>query len=168
MPKTAFEKFIFSLMMALAMTSGMRLYNLFLTGDGMTFQSVLAVARMLPLMCAIAMCFQSFLAGPLARKVAFGIVDPRKDAPWRVTICLACCMACCMSPLMSAVATFFFRSAEGAFLPVWGKTVARNMPFALLLQIVVAGPLVRWIFRRMFRRVDVSEEAAVQYLKYSR
>ena len=60
-----------------------------------------------------------------------------------VTVCLMC-------PSMSA-ATLLFKHAGKDIIAVWAETTALNFPMALCWQIFFAGPLVRKIFRIMFK-----------------
>ena len=59
-----------------------------------------------------------------------------------------------MVTMMCPVMSFFIASALGGFdaaLPQrWLALLGRTYPFALALQLLVAGPLVRYIFGRIF------------------
>ena len=52
---------------------------------------------------------------------------------------------------MSLIATCLFKDPS---LETYAQTWALNLPAAFLLQFVVAGPLVRFLFRLAFRRGD--------------
>ena len=58
-------------------------------------------------------------------------------------------MVLTMCPLMSLVATLMFKDTHHLLIN-WGKTFLANLPMAFFWQLAVAGPLVRWLYRRLF------------------
>ena len=56
-----------------------------------------------------------------------------------------------MCPAMSFVATALFQHPGSELLSAWVQTTALNFPMALCWQIFFAGPLVRLVFRTLFR-----------------
>ena len=67
-----------------------------------------------------------------------------------------------MCPLMSLAATILFKNAGSQFVAVWLQTTAMNFPMAFFWQLIYAGPIVRFIFRHIFR-----ENEAVQAVSAS-
>ena len=67
-----------------------------------------------------------------------------------------------MCPLMSLAATLLFKNAGSQFIAVWLETTALNFPMAFFWQLIYAGPIVRFIFRHIFR-----ENEAVQAVSAS-
>lgn len=57
-----------------------------------------------------------------------------------------------MCPLMSMIATLLFKNPGTELIALWMETTVLNFPMALFFQIVVAGPLVRTIFRGIFKK----------------
>ena len=59
------------------------------------------------------------------------------------------CICCIMCPIMSLIATMLFKDTHtfGTFIQTWGM----NFPCAVLWQMFYCGPLVRLIFRLIFR-----------------
>ena len=56
-----------------------------------------------------------------------------------------------MCPLMSLAATILFKNAGSSeFVAVWLQTTVFNFPMAFFLQLIYAGPVVRFIFRCIF------------------
>ena len=55
-----------------------------------------------------------------------------------------------MCPIMSLIATVLFKDSPsvGTFIQTWGM----NLPVALLWQLCYCGPIVRLIFRTIFKR----------------
>ena len=138
--------------MALAMVFGMETYNSLLI-SGRLFDSRFAIpAYKFLLLSAVVFVLQHFIGGPVARKAAFRIVIPQNDKPFVITFTMSVCTIMVMCPLMSLVAVVFFRGVDGAFFEKWIKTVAVNFPMAFFWQILIAGPLIRFLFRKIFAR----------------
>lgn len=57
-----------------------------------------------------------------------------------------------MCPMMSFVAVVLFKNAFGPqLIAVWIQTTIINFPMAFFWQLFAAGPLVRTIFRKIFK-----------------
>ena len=83
---------------------------------------------------------------------------PGVDKPVFVILAISCMIVCLMCPMMSLVATILFKNPGSQIVAVWLQTAAMNFPMALCWQVFFAGPLVRLVFRVLFRR---GEKAAV-------
>ena len=59
---------------------------------------------------------------------------------------------CFMCPMMNLVATLLFKDIDGELFLKWIQTIATNLPMAFCWQLLVAGPLVRLAFRKIFAR----------------
>ena len=150
MPKTKFQDFIFSLMMGFAMTYAMELYNLSLNHGGLENQIFIDVFQDVFIMMIIVICMEKLIAGRVARKLAFRIVDPQNDKPIFVTLAIQCFTVCLMSPIMSFIATVIFKHPGQQIIAVWLQTVVFNFPLAFFWQILFAGPLVRFLSKKIF------------------
>ena len=93
------------------------------------------------------------LTGKAARALAFRIVRP-DDRPQLIVIVISSCICCIMCPIMSLAATFLFKEQIG--VGTWVQTWAMNFPMALLYQIFYCGPLVRFLFCRIFPEKTVA------------
>ena len=69
-----------------------------------------------------------------------------------ITICFMC-------PIMSFIATVLFQGVNSDLIANWLQIAVRNFPMALCWQIFYAGPLVRWIFGKIFRQSKEREAA---------
>ena len=56
-----------------------------------------------------------------------------------------------MCPIMSFAATLLFKNAGGELVSVWVQTTVINFSMALCWQMFYAGPIVRFIFRNIFK-----------------
>ena len=105
------------------------------------------------------MCCDWFVASPLAKGFAFKyLVTPGKSSPLAMTLAVSSCMVVPMVIIMS-----LYGACEGLFhmpggplanlqmLPVmWLINIPRNFIMALPWNLLVAGPVARFVFRRAF------------------
>lgn len=66
---------------------------------------------------------------------------------------------CFMCPIMSFIATVLFQGVNSDLIANWLQIAVRNFPMDLCWQIFYAGPLVRWIFGKIFRQSKEREAA---------
>ena len=99
----------------------------------------------------VAFFLELFIVGPLAKKLAFRLVQPGMDKMIFIVLAISAITVCLMCPLMSLAAADLFKGGlQPELLSVWIQTTAFNFTMALCWQIFFAGPLVRGIFRRLF------------------
>ena len=148
MPKTKFQEVIFTAIMATIMVYGMIVYNVVLGMGSVSGQTFLNAVHELPIMAPIAFILEFFIVGKIAGALAFTVMKPT-DRPQFITYAISICICCIMCPIMSLIATILFQEEKnfGIFIQTW----AMNFPMALLYQLFYCGPLVRLIFRLIFR-----------------
>lgn len=147
MPKNKFQDAIFTIIMATIMVYGMVVYNVALNIGGVSSKTFLLALKELPIMVPIAFVLEFFIVGKLANILAFKVVTPQ-DRPQIITYAISICICCIMCPIMSLIATFLFKTPS---FGTWIKTWALNFPMAMFYQMFYCGPLVRLIFRTIFR-----------------
>lgn len=163
MPKTKNQKILFSILMSFVMVYGMEVYNNAVIHRGMTNSLFLLPLEEVALLMAAVIAIETFIGGPLARKMAFRLVDPAKDRPIVVIVAIQIMTVCLICPMMSLVATFAFKGGFSTqILAKWVQTVAINFPMAFCWQIFVAGPLVRTIVSKTFRNQKDYSESSVK------
>ena len=133
MPKTKFQEIIFTIMMVFMMVYFMICYNIALNVGGMTNQVFLAAFHELVIMGPVAFILDFFIIGHLAKKKAFQIVDLENGHPFHLVIAISVVSIILMCPCMSFAATLL------------------NFPMAFFLQLCFAGPIVRFVFGKIFR-----------------
>lgn len=147
MPKNKVQDAIFTIIMATIMVYGMVVYNVALNIGGVSSKTFLLALKELPIMVPIAFVLEFFIVGKLANILAFKVVTPQ-DRPQIITYAISICICCIMCPIMSLIATFLFKTPS---FGTWIKTWALNFPMAMFYQMFYCGPLVRLIFRTIFR-----------------
>ena len=122
-----------------------------------------AALHELPLMGALAFVLDFFVVGHLAKKIAMRLVSMEQEHPFHLVLAISAVSVAFMCPLMSLAATIFFQRAGTQLISVWLQTTALNFPMALCWQLFFAGPLVRFVFRQLFRQSAVrTKPSAVQ------
>ena len=146
MPKTKFQSVIFTLIMVSFMVYGMVVYNIALATGTVNVGTFLSAVRELPIMIPIAFAVEFLFVGKIAKKMAFSIMSPAKY-PELIKYMISICTCAIMCPAMSLAATILFMDPA---LGAWFKAWAMNLPMALLYQLLYCGPLVRFIFKKLF------------------
>lgn len=153
MPKTKFQDFIFTIIMAMVMVYAIICYNISISIGGIKNAVFKMALGELPVMWFIAFILEFFFIGGITKKIAFKIINPKKVEPLFITIIISSLTVCFMCPLMSFFATllFNFNGLENV-ISTWLMLTVRNFPMALCFQIFYAGPFVRFIFRKLFAK----------------
>ena len=152
MPNTRAQHVVFSILMAFAMVYGMELYNQALMAGRLNSELFLApFADILPLMLAV-IALEHFIGGKIAHRLTFRFLTAGKDPALLIIVFLGAFTCWTMCPMMSCVATLAFKQPPAAeFVATWLQTTALNFPMALLWQLFVAGPAVRFVARRLYK-----------------
>lgn len=156
MPKTKFQDVVFTLIMASVMVYGMVVYNVSLNRGGVETVNFALALHELPIMVPVSFVLEFFLVGNLSRALAFTVVKPT-DRPQVIVYAVSICICCIMCPTMSLIATFLFKTPG---FGTWVETFALNFPMAICWQMFFCGPLVRLIFRCIFREKESLSETA--------
>ena len=152
MPKTKFQEFVYALLMTFFMVLAMEFYNTGLRLGQMTNAGFLMAFSELYIMVPICFVMGYFFMDRLAPKIAFSLVTPGKDPQILCTVVRAAVTVCLMCPTMSFWATLIFKHPGTEFIAVWLQTVVLNFPMALCWQVFFCGPLVRFLFRTLFKK----------------
>jgi len=150
MPKNRLEETIFTIMMVLVMVYAMICYNIALATGGFENFIFLAALGELPIMAAVAFVVDTFIVGQIAKKNAFRLFNPKENNPIFLVLGISVFSVLFMCPIMSFVATVLFKGGFTAnTISTWIQTTAMNFPMAFFWQLMVAGPVVRWLFGKL-------------------
>lgn len=152
MPRTKFQEVVFAVLMCVFMVLAMEVYNTACLQGGMSNACWVPALLEMRIMLPICFLMSFFIMDPLAQKLAFTQVTPGVDKPILVVLVRGGITVALMCPTMSLWATILFSGFTPEFFSVWLQTIARNFPMALCWQIFFCGPLVRKLFRTLFRR----------------
>ena len=151
MPKNKFQEVIFTIIMVFFMVYAMICYNISLNIGGMSNEVFLSAFHELVIMGPIAFILDFFIVSKLAFMCAARMIDFRNSHPFSKILAISVASVAFMCPLMSLAATILFKNAGSQFVAVWLQTTAMNFPMAFFWQLIYAGPIVRFIFRHIFR-----------------
>lgn len=106
---------------------------------------------------AFAFALEVFMGSPASFKLACRVFDPRKTDPALFETAVICATAGIMCPAMSFIAAWLYYPYYAGFdlltlLADWLKLVCFNFPFAVLSQLFFIQPLIRTVFKLLFRR----------------
>lgn len=152
MPKTKFQNIIFTLLMAFVMVYAMVCYNIAWNVGGMQNRVFVMALEEMVIMWPVAFLLEFFVVEHLSQKLAFRLVTLGLDKPIFILLAISSMIVCLMCPIMSLIATILFQNPGSELVAVWLQTAAVNFPMALCWQIFFAGPLIRLIFRTIFRK----------------
>lgn len=153
MPKTKFQDFIYTIIMVIVMVYAMICYNIAIGMGGMNNSVFLKAFGELPIMGVIAFLLEFLFVGKITKKITFNIINPEKTQPIFITIIISSLIVGFMCPLMSFFATILFNySGIENLISTWLQISVRNFPMAFFWQIFYAGPLVRFIFKKIFSK----------------
>ena len=153
MPHNQRESLIYTVLMCFVMVLWMSIYNVALL-YGRLDLSVLAAAWLgFPFAYVFAMCCDWFLVGRLAKGVSFGFLVKPEDSDLKKVLCVSTYMVVPMVIIMS-----LYGACEGAVhTGLWGTVprtwmlnIPKNFIMTLPLQLLIAGPVVRRVFRWAF------------------
>ena len=88
----------------------------------------------------------------LAQKLALRIIPPGALPPIFFTLAIQCFTVCLIVPCVTLFATFYPQRLHCRLASQWLQLACQCFPVALCLQVFFIGPLVRLLFRALFRR----------------
>lgn len=152
MPKTKFQNLIFTLMTVILMAYSMIVYSIATNStEGLVNQTFLIALKEIPLEGIIVFVLAYFVASPIAKKLAFRIVNPKKDNPMFIILSIQTFTVLVMVGLMSIYALFVNHLVNSNILCNYIVLYCKNFIMAYPLQIFFVGPFVRNLFRMIFK-----------------
>ena len=150
MPQNKRESLIYTVMMCFVMVLWMSIYNVSLQQGGFGLNAVATGWLGFPIAYVFAMCCDWFVASKVAKYVAFRWLVKSQDSTLKKILRISVGMVVQMVLIMS-----LYGACEGAFhtgnwaaVPMnWLINIPRNFIMALPLQLILAGPVVRKVFR---------------------
>lgn len=148
MPLNKTESLIYTTLMCAFMVYFMSVYNLAYQ-MGLSVQTFEVAWTELPIAVIVAFILDWFLVSGPAKKFAFKFINPSTSNLKKI-ILISSCMICGMVVCMSLFGAIMHPTANQSFLISWIQNIGKNIIFALPLQLIVAGPIVRKVFRTLF------------------
>lgn len=142
-----FENFIFSIICCILMVFTMTWYNGLLE-SGLKLNVLKTFFTFIPVL-VIAFIIDWFLVGPVAKSLAFKMVS-HNDSLVKKILVISTSMVIGMSGVMSILSVIVHGNYGANFLGTLGVVWGRNFIFALPLNMLIVGPLARFIFLKIF------------------
>lgn len=153
MPETKFQNFIFTLMTSALMAYCLILYSIAINSSaGLTNYTFLIAVKEFLIEGIIVFVLAFFIAGPIAKKLAFRIVNLRKDNKMLVILSIQTFTVLTMVGLMSVYALFAQHLINHNFICNYITLYCKNFIMAYPLQIFFVGPFIRNLFKLIFRK----------------
>lgn len=158
MPTNKRESLIFTFSMCFCMVLWMSIYNVARTVGALNMEVLSEAWLGFPVGYIFAMLCDWFIASPLAKKVAFKLFVKPSTSPRFIPVIVSTCMVVPMVIIMS----LFGVIEAGTHMPggvmsvlsnlpqLWIQNIGWNFIMAWPFNIIVAGPIVRALFRRAF------------------
>ncbi len=148
MPINKRESMIFTVLMCAFMVFFMSVYNVARI-HGLNSELMKMAWLGFPLAFVIALFSDLLIVGPIAKNIAFKIIGVNSPT-WKKVIVISTCMVSGMVLLMSLFGAIVGVGFSSKTLMIWLYNIPANFIVALPLQMIIAGPFVRLVFRRAF------------------
>ena len=152
MPKTKFQSIVFTTMMVFCMVFCMTVYTIAMKFGGLSYTVFGLAIREMWVEYVIVFLLIFFVITKLAQKLAFRIITPGVDKPIFLILAIQCFTVCLIVPSITLFATFFHNGFTADWFPQWIQLAFLCFPVALCLQVFFVGPLVRLVFRTVFKK----------------
>ena len=153
MPHNKRESLIYTVMMCFTMVIWMSMYNVTLHMGEFSVETLKEGWIGFPIAYVFAMICDWFFVSKLAKGFAFRFLVKPGDGFLKTAISVSCCMVIPMVIIMSVYGAAEACIREGSInhiLVIWLTNIPKNFVMALPFQLIVAGPLVRKVFRAIF------------------
>lgn len=151
MPKTKPQKLFFTAITAWFMVYIMTIYNMVLANGAFTNSTFLLALQDMWIEYIIIFLCALFISSPIATKLAFNIVK-QTDRPIFIIFTIQIFTVICQVTFASFIGVFHSYGFTSDFIPNYLSVYCINFIMALPIQLIVAGPVSRFIFRKIFCR----------------
>ncbi|HGA0513229.1 TPA: DUF2798 domain-containing protein [Bacillus pacificus] len=161
MPTTRKENLQFGMMMCLGMVIVMTFYNLLMNGSGGPIY-IKEIALELLIGFIIALLIEMCIVGPCAKKIVF-MLPFDKSKKINIIIAMATAMVIGMVFFMSFFGMIMMHLHGGlqgdSFVSIYFSIFIKNFIMAYPLQLIIMGPLVRFLFAKFVLKNKVVKVA---------
>jgi hypothetical protein len=150
MPKTKFQSVVFTAITAWIMVYIMMLYNTVLASGSFTNSTFLTALNGMWIEYIIIFLCAFFISSHVAKFFAFRVVKP-DDRPIAIIFAIQIFTVVSQVALASILGVWHGYGFTAQFIPNYLTTYCRNFIMALPIQLFIAGPIARALFRTIFR-----------------
>ncbi len=178
MPKNQFQRMVFAFLTVLVTVHAYVFYSLYVVNGSILMSingengviaainkqgGVYMLGRYMPIWSVVLIEFvlayglEVLVGSPSSFRLACKVFDPRKTHPVLFESAIICATVGIMCPAMSLIAAFLYYPYYAGFnvftlLANWLKLVCFNLPFAFFTQLFFIQPLIRTVFKLLFRK----------------
>lgn len=182
MPRNQFERMMFALMTVIVTVHGYVFYSLYAVNGSLLMEinqagsvleavnaqgGVYMFGNFVPIRAVVivefifAYCLECLVGSPCSFKLACKVFDPSETHPVLFETAVICATVGIMCPAMSFIAAWLYYPYYRGFsiitlLADWLKLVCLNLPFAFFSQLFFIQPLIRTLFKKIFRRNEAN------------
>lgn len=182
MPRNLFERTMFALMTVIVTVHSYVFYSLYVVNGSILMEinqahsvleainsqgGVYMLGRFLPIWAVVIVEFvfafglECLIGSPCSFKLACRIFEPKNTHPVIFETAIICATVGIMCPSMSFIAALLYYPYYEGFnlitiLADWLKLICFNFPFAFFSQLFFIQPLIRTIFKAIFRRKNAA------------
>ena len=149
MPKTKFQSVVFTEITAWIMVYIMTLYNTVLASGIFTNYTLLIALKGMWIEFIIIFLCAFFISSHIARYFAFRVVKP-EDRPIFIIFAIQIFTVVCQVALASILGVYHGYGFTAQFIPNYLATYCQNFIMAMPVQLFIAGPIARGLFRLIF------------------
>ena len=150
MPKTRFENVVFTAVTAWIMVYIMTLYNTVLAMNSFTNESFLIALKGMWIEYVIIFLCAYFISSHVAKYFAFRVVNAG-DRPIFIIFAIQIFTVVSQVALASILGVYHGYGFTSRFIPDYLTTYCKNFVMALPVQLFIAEPVARLVFRKVFR-----------------
>lgn len=153
MPQNRRESLIYTVLMCFFMVFWMSIYNVSRGMGTISSESVKIAWMEMPIAYSVGFVCDWFIVSGIAKKLTFNYLLTPQSSNMRKVTTISCCMVFLMAIFMSMFGAVELSLQSGEWnnlLVIWLKNIFANLILALPLQLIVAGPIIRLIFRKTF------------------
>ena len=186
MPRNQFQRMIFALITVIITVHAYVFYSLYVVNGSILMEinqasgvieainkqgGVYMCGRYVPIWNVVVLEFvlayllENIMGSPASFKLACRVFDPKTTHPVLFESAIICATVGLMCPAMSFIAAFLYYPYYAGFnivtlLANFLKLVCYNFPFAFFTQLFFIQPLVRTVFKWLFRK-DIANRPAM-------
>lgn len=157
MPETKFQSAVFTAITAWIMVYIMTLYNTVSASGSFTNYTFWLALKGMWVEFVIIFLYAFFISSPVAKKFAFKVVRP-EDRPIFIILSIQIFTVVCQVALASVLGVYHGYGFTRQFIPNYLTTYCRNFIMAMPVQLFVAGPIARTLFKLMFKPKKVKAQ----------
>lgn len=161
MPKTIGQNVFFTAVTAWIMVYVMTLYNTILSMEEFKNITFLIALKGMWIEYIIIFLLAFFVSSHIAKYFAFRVVQPQ-DRPIFIIFAIQTFTVVAQVAFASVIGVYHGYGFTSNFIPDYFVTYCKNFVMALPVQLFIAGPIARLIFRTIFVREEQTEKAVIE------